>query len=72
MATTNIRPLLGGDHYGYLERGLPADFVVLDFNQPHLRSSRHITASVVTRVTPADVLATFRHGRELYRDPRWS
>jgi 5-methylthioadenosine/S-adenosylhomocysteine deaminase len=72
MATTNIRPLLGGDHYGYLERGLPADFVVLDFNQPHLRSSRHITASVVTRVTPADVLATFRHGRELYCDPRWS
>ena len=72
MATSNIRPLLGGDHYGYLERGLPADFVVLDFNAPHLRATRHLTASIVTRVTPADVLATHRHGRELWRDPRWS
>ncbi|MDF3056113.1 MAG: amidohydrolase [Rariglobus sp.] len=71
MATTNIRPLLGGDHYGYLDRGLPADFVVLDFNQPHLRATRHLTASILTRVTPADVLATYRHGRELWRDPRW-
>lgn len=72
MATANIRPLLGGDHYGYLERGLPADFVVLDFNAPHLRATRHVTASVLTRVTPAEVLATYRHGRELWRDPRWS
>ncbi len=71
MATTNIRPLLGGDHYGYLERGLPADFAVLDFNAPHLRATRHVVASVLTRVTPADVLATYRHGRELWRDPRW-
>jgi cytosine/adenosine deaminase-related metal-dependent hydrolase len=72
MATTNIRPLLGGDHYGYLERGLPADFVVLDFNSSQLRATRHLIASVLTRVTPADVLATYRHGRELWRDPRWS
>jgi cytosine/adenosine deaminase-related metal-dependent hydrolase len=71
MATTNIRPLLGGDHYGYLERGLPADFVVLDFNTPHLRATRHVVSSVLTRVTPADVLATYRQGRELWRDPRW-
>jgi 5-methylthioadenosine/S-adenosylhomocysteine deaminase len=71
MATANIRPVLGGDHHGYLARGLPADFVVLDFNQPHLRVTRHITASVVTRVTPEDVLATYRRGRELWRDPRF-
>ncbi|CAM2786436.1 amidohydrolase family protein [Rariglobus hedericola] len=71
MATSNIRPLLGGDHYGYLERGLPADFVVLDFHAPHLRATRHIIASVLTRVTPADVLGTYRQGRELWRDPRW-
>ena len=70
LATSNIRPLLGGDHYGYLDRGLPADFVVLDFNAPHLSHTRLITASVVTRVTPADVLATYRHGRELWRNPR--
>ncbi|MFH1497778.1 MAG: amidohydrolase family protein [Verrucomicrobiota bacterium] len=72
MATSNIRALLGGDHHGCLERGLPADFVVLDFHAPHLRHTRHVVASVVTRVTPADVLVTYRHGRELWRDPRWA
>ncbi|WP_448603315.1 amidohydrolase family protein [Thermoleptolyngbya sp.] len=66
MVTTNVRSLLGGDTYGYLEQGLPADFIVLDFTQPHLRASRHIPASVVTRVTPADVLATVRQGKVLY------
>ncbi len=71
MATSNIHAVLGGDNYGYLSAGLPADFVVLDFNQPHLRATRNLTASVVTRVTPEDVLATFRQGRELWRDPRF-
>ena len=69
MATSNIRPLLGDDHFGWLEKGLPADFVVLDFFRPHLRASRHIVASVVTRVTPEDVVATFRHGRPLWQVP---
>jgi len=71
MATSNIHAVLGGDNYGYLAPGLPADFVVLDFNRPHLRSTRHVLASVVTRVTPEDVLATYRQGRELWRDPRF-
>lgn len=66
MATSNIRPVLGGDHHGALEVGLPATFVVLDFTKPHLRHSRHIVASVVTRVTPDDVLATYRLGRPLF------
>jgi 5-methylthioadenosine/S-adenosylhomocysteine deaminase len=67
MATSNIRGVLGADHPGCLERGLPATFVVLDFNQPHLRATRHIPASVVTRVTPEDVIATFRLGEPLYK-----
>lgn len=67
MATSNIRPLLGGDHHGALEVGLPATFVVLNFHAEHLRHTRHITASVVTRATPADVLATYRHGRALHQ-----
>lgn len=71
LATSNVRGVLGGDVYGWLETGLPADFVVLDFNQPHLRASRHVTASVLTRVTPEDVLATYRQGRALWRDPRF-
>lgn len=71
LATSNVRGLLGGDVYGWLEAGLPADFVVLDFYRPHLRASKHIAASVLTRVTPEDVLATYRQGRALWRDARW-
>jgi cytosine/adenosine deaminase-related metal-dependent hydrolase len=67
MVTSNIGSVLNNNTYGYLEKGLPADFVVLDFAQPHLRASRNILASVVTRVTPDDVLATVRRGQYLYR-----
>ncbi len=67
MATSNIRAVLGKDRGGRLERGLPATFVVLDFHKPHLRATQHIPASVVTRVTPEDVLGTFRMGNPLYR-----
>lgn len=67
MATSNIAPVLGPDHTGQLDLGLPASFVVLNFHQPHLRATRHLLASIVTRVTPEDVVATLRQGRVLYR-----
>ena len=63
---------LGGDHHGALETGVPATFAVLDFHQPHLRATRHLTASIVTRVTPEDVLATYRLGRAIYEDARFA
>lgn len=66
MVTSNVRSLLGGDTYGYLAPGLPADYVLLDFTQPHLYASRHLIASILTRVTPADILATVRQGQVLY------
>ncbi len=66
MATSAIQPVLGGDHPGCLDVGLPATFVVLDFHRPHLRSTQHLPASIVTRVTPEDVLATYRLGSPLY------
>ena len=69
MVTSNVHAALGGDHYGRLETGLPATFAVLDFTAPHLRHSRHTVGSIVTRVTPADVLATYRLGRALWRTP---
>ena len=72
MATTNARPALGGEHSACLDVGLPATFVVLDFHQPHLRASRHIPASIVTRVTPEDVVATFRNGTALFAAERFS
>lgn len=72
MATSNVRAALGGDHYGCLEVGLPATFAVLDFHQAHLRATRHLPASVVSRVTPEDVLATYRLGRPIYEDERFA
>jgi cytosine/adenosine deaminase-related metal-dependent hydrolase len=68
MATSNVGALLGPDTPGYLAEGLPADCVLLDFRAPHLRQTRHIVASVVTRVTPADVMATLHRGRLLWQD----
>jgi len=67
MATSNVAAVLGKDRSGSLEKGQPATFVVLDFHKPHLRSTRHIPASVVTRVTPEDVLGTYRMGNPLYK-----
>lgn len=71
MATSNVGLALKNNVYGYLEKGLPADFVLLDFTHPHLRASRNILASIVTRVTPDDVLATVRQGHYLYRSEHY-
>jgi len=71
MATSNIRGVLGADRCGALEKGRAATFVVLDFDKPHLRATQHIPASIVTRVTPEDVLATFRNGSALYQSPEF-
>ena len=68
MVTSNIRHLLP-DTPGYLDVGLPADLVVLDFRKPHLRASCHLLASILTRITPDDVLLTLRQGKPLYRNP---
>jgi cytosine/adenosine deaminase-related metal-dependent hydrolase len=72
MVTSNIRSVLGGDTYGAIASGLPADLVVLDFTKPHLRASQNVLASIVTRVTPDDVLTTLRQGRTLYQSPHFS
>lgn len=67
MATSNACNALRGDIHGSLSIGLPASFVVLNFNQPHLRATRHLVASIVGRVTPDDVLATYRQGRPIWQ-----
>jgi 5-methylthioadenosine/S-adenosylhomocysteine deaminase len=72
MATSNIRSVLGSDHPGCLEPGFPATFVVIDFHQPHLRATQQIPASIVTRVTPEDIIATYRLGNPLYQSERFS
>jgi 5-methylthioadenosine/S-adenosylhomocysteine deaminase len=71
MATVNTARLPERFKGAPLEAGAAADFVVLDFAQPHLRASRNVTASILTRVTPEDVLATYRGGKPLYRAERF-
>ena len=66
MATANAEKVFGADMPGYLAEGLPASFAVLDFNQLHLRRSRHLHASILTRVTPEDVLETWRDGVKIF------
>ena len=72
MVCSHPGRLLGGDDPGTLETGKPANFVLLDFSSDHLRHTRHLLASIATRLGEHDVLATYRHGRELWRSARFS
>lgn len=54
------------DWSGHLAEGETASLAVLNFHQPHLRRSRHLAASVLTRVTPEDVLATVHRGKVIW------
>ena len=68
MATSNVAKTRWGKELpGSLTVGGPATFTVVDFNQIHLRRSAHIVASLLCRVTPADVLQTVLHGQTLYQ-----
>lgn len=66
MVTTNVAGALGDDYGRGLAEGCPATFVVLDFTSPTLRHTRNLLTTLVTRVTPADVMATYSEGRELW------
>ena len=68
MATSNVaKTRWGGELPGSLAAGGPATFTVVDFDRIHLRRSAHIIASLLCRVTPADVLQTVLHGHSLYQ-----
>ena len=71
MATCNIHAALRGHYHGRLEAGLPADFAVLNFTSPHLRATRNLVAAIVSRLTPEDVLATYRGGEPIWRTPQF-
>ncbi len=71
MATSNVGKVLGDRFPGYLEEGLPANFTLLDFTVPHLRATRHLLASICTRVTPCEVLATYREGKPIFINDRF-
>ncbi len=69
MVTVNPARIAGAGLSGGLVEGGPADFIVVDFRRPHLRRTRHLVASLVSRVHPDDVLGAFRAGRALHLAP---
>jgi len=69
MGTSNARFLEALGLPGYIAPGMPANCLLIDGSAPHLRYSRNLHAGLLSRTTPADVLATFRQGRPLYRRP---
>jgi cytosine/adenosine deaminase-related metal-dependent hydrolase len=66
MSTSNVRHLRNGRHHGFIGLNEPASFVVINGSRPHIRESRHVSATVVTRVTPEDIMATYRNGQRLH------
>jgi 5-methylthioadenosine/S-adenosylhomocysteine deaminase len=70
MATCNVGKSRWGDILpGTLTEGGPANLVAVDFRAPHLNRSAHIVASLLTRVTPGDVVLTLLQGKTLYQSP---
>jgi len=72
MTTVNIHTVLRGHYHGCLATGLPADFAVLNFTSPHLRATRRLAAAIVSRVTPDDLLGTYRSGEPLWLNPQFN
>lgn len=56
---------------GTLTEGGPATLVAVDFCATHLRRSAHILASLLTRVTPEDVVLTLFQGKTLHQSPHF-
>lgn len=71
MATVNVHEVLGDRYWGYLDEGAPADFMIIDYRLPHLRHTDHILASLLTRVTPPEVIKTYRRGRMIHSNQNW-
>lgn len=70
MATSNFAATRwGAELPGCIAEGMPANMVLLDFSRPHLRHSAHVVATIVTRITPEDVVLTLRDGRPVYTSP---
>lgn len=49
-----------------IAEGARADVFLADFSQGALARTRHLVASIVGRLTPADVVATFAAGRQIH------
>lgn len=68
MACQTGAQALGFSESGALREGAPADLVLIDFDQPHLRPRHDLIANVVHAATGADVTHVLVDGRLLLRD----
>jgi len=68
MACQTGAEALGFADSGVLREGAPADLILLDFDQPHLRPRHDLIANVVHTATGADVTHVLVDGRLLMRD----
>ncbi|MFD2704471.1 amidohydrolase [Salibacterium lacus] len=68
MAASNGAKLLGFDGDGLLQPGGPADFIMLDGDQPHLQPDDHMASHVVYAASGQDVTDVFVDGNQLMKD----
>ena len=62
---TGISPLQ------YLELGMDADLILLDFNQPHLIPCHNVLSQLVYAASGHDVALTMVRGKILYADGKY-
>jgi len=67
MVTSNLSHTRWGKEFpGDLREEMPATFTVVDLTAPHFQRSSELTATLLTRASPADVVMTVSHGKVLY------
>ena len=67
MATVNGARALGYKDLGMLKEGYLADFILLDFNKPHLTPNHNTVSNLVYAVKGSDVAYTMIDGKFVYR-----
>lgn len=68
LATRNGARAMGFNESGVLAPGRPADLILVDFDQPHLRPRHDLIANLVYAARGADVTHVIVDGRLLMRD----
>lgn len=68
MATQNGARAMGFERSGVIAAGRAADFILLDFDKPHLYPRHNIVANLVHSAKGSDVSHVFVDGRLLYKE----
>ena len=71
MATVQGAKSQGRKETGSIQTGKLADFIVVDFDSPHMAPCHDPLAQLVYAAQPSDVLLTMCRGKILYRQGQW-